>query len=62
VPKDINKQKSQALFSVLGLQSSKGLNNLGSGAIKYQNYNVVNTRIMLNMPLRQAKVVSGIKV
>jgi hypothetical protein len=42
VPEDIDKQKSQALFSVLGLQFPKGLNNLDFNAIKYQSCNIVN--------------------
>ena len=37
-----NKQKSQELFSVLGLQSSKGLNNLDPNIIIHQSRNIVN--------------------
>ena len=36
-----NKQKSQELFSVLGLQSSKGLNNLDYNIIIHQSKNIV---------------------
>ena len=37
-----NKEKSQELFSVLGLQSSKGLNNLDSNIIIHKSQNIVN--------------------
>jgi hypothetical protein len=51
VPKDIDKQKSQALFSVLGLQSSKGLNKLDFNAIKNQSYNIVNKKCVVSYAL-----------
>lgn len=38
----ISKQKSQELFSVLGLQLSKGLNNLDFDTILHQSRNIVN--------------------
>lgn len=38
-----DKIKSQELFSVLGLQSSKGLNNLDYDIIIHQSKNIVNT-------------------
>lgn len=38
---NINKQKSQELFSVLGLQSSQGLNILDSDVIIHQSRNIV---------------------
>jgi hypothetical protein len=47
VPKNIDKQKSQALFSVLGLQSSKGLNNLDSDVIKNQKCSIINKKVFL---------------
>lgn len=40
----INKQKSQELFSVLGLQLSEGLNNLDSNVIIHKSRNIVNTQ------------------
>lgn len=39
----INKEKSQELFSVLGLQLSKGLNNLDSDIIIHQSRNIVKS-------------------
>ena len=44
----INKQKSQELFSVLGLQSSKGLNNLDFNIIIHQSRNIVNNQFHKN--------------
>lgn len=41
-----NKQKSQALFSVLGLQSSKGLNSLDFDIIIHRSRNIVNENIV----------------
>ena len=41
-----NKQKSQALFSVLGLQSSKGLNSLDFDTIIHRSRNIVNENIV----------------
>ncbi|MBP1548085.1 MAG: hypothetical protein J6A37_15990 [Oscillospiraceae bacterium] len=38
-----DKIRSQEMFSVLGLQSSKGLNNLDSDVIIHQSRNIVNT-------------------
>ncbi|MCC8042587.1 MAG: hypothetical protein LIO69_03620, partial [Oscillospiraceae bacterium] len=38
-----DKQKSQELFSVLGLQFPKGLNNLDSNTIIHKSNNIVNT-------------------
>ncbi|MGN1113053.1 MAG: LPD25 domain-containing protein, partial [Acutalibacteraceae bacterium] len=43
-----NKEKSQALFSVLGLQLSKGLNNLDFDIIIHQSRNIVNERLSEN--------------
>ena len=41
-----NKQKSQELFSVLGLQLSKGLNSLDFDTIIHQSRNIVNENIV----------------
>lgn len=41
-----NKQKSQVLFSVLGLQSSKGLNSLDFDIIIHRSRNIVNENIV----------------
>lgn len=41
----ISKEKSQSLFSVLGLQSSKGLNSLDFDKIIHQSRNIVNPTI-----------------
>lgn len=38
-----DKQKSQELFRVLGLQSSQGVNNLDSNVIIHKSNNIVNT-------------------
>lgn len=38
-----NKEKSQELFSVLGLQSSKGLNDLDFNIIIHKSHNIVNS-------------------
>ena len=38
-----DKQKSQELFRVLGLQLSQGLNNLDSNVIVHQSHNIVKS-------------------
>lgn len=42
----IDKQKSQELFSVLGLEFSKGLNSLDFNTIIHQSHNIVNKNIV----------------
>lgn len=44
----LNKNKSQELFSVLGLQLSEGFNNLDSNTIIHQSKNIVNTQKQKN--------------
>ena len=39
-----NKEKSQELFRVLGLQFPKGVNNLSFNCIIHQSRNIVNTQ------------------
>ena len=46
----INNKKSQELFSVLGLQLSKGLNNLDFDTIIHQSNHIVNSQSAKNSP------------
>lgn len=50
-----DKQKSQELFSLLGLEFSEGLNNLDPNAIIHQSCNIVNTQKQENEKNKEEK-------